>query len=190
MWIGISGKMGSGKDYFAENYLKPYIENVLHKKCLIISFADMIKINLMVHNNLSLNQLYGKKTNDIRKLLQLEGTDKGRNIHGEDIWIKYLKAWGELHISRGINIIIIPDLRFINEYNFIKNMNGITIRINSPERNEKRLTEESIINDVFSIEQYNIIKNHQSEIELDNSIFDYNINNHNDYNTILSNIFN
>jgi phosphomevalonate kinase len=173
MYIGISGKMGSGKDYIIENYLKPYIETKLNKKCLILSFADMIKINLMVHNNIQLNELYGKKTNTIRKLLQIQGTEKGRNVFGEDIWIKYVKSFAELHMSRGIDIILIPDVRFINEYNFIKN-NGIVIRIEAPNRNEKRLQEEST-----NIEEYNKIKNHISENELNDFNFDIIINNDN-----------
>jgi hypothetical protein len=97
MFIGISGKMGTGKDYIIENYIKLYIENKLNKKCLILSFADMIKVNLMVHHN---------------------------------------------------------------------------INMNAPNRNEKRLRNESI-ND----ENYEKIKNHQSETELDDFKFDIIIDN-------------
>ena len=54
MIIGVSGKMGTGKDYFVENYVIKYIENTLKEKCLVLSFADMLKINLMVHHNVQL----------------------------------------------------------------------------------------------------------------------------------------
>ncbi len=173
MIIGISGKMGSGKDYFVENHLKPFIINELQKKCIVISFADMVKINLMVHHNVDFDDLYkGNKKPEIRKLLQYEGTENGRDKYGEDIWIKYVEAWYKLYQSRGFDIIIIPDVRFKNEYNFIKKNNGIIFRIESPERNEKRLLEESINN-----ANYNEIKNHISEIDLDNEHFDYIINN-------------
>ncbi len=172
MLIGVSGKMGSGKDYFVENHIIPYIENVLKEKCLILSFADMLKVNLMVHHNININELYGRKTPEIRKLLQLEGTEKGRNIYGEDIWIRYVKALSELYKNRGIKYIIIPDVRFKNEYEFIKQNNGILFRMHAPNRNEKRLREES--NDNIMYEQ---IKNHQSEIELDDFKFDIIVNN-------------
>ena len=166
--------MGTGKDYFVENYIKPYIENELKEKYLIISFADMIKVNLMVHHNIQLNELYGEKSPEIRKLLQLEGTEKGRNIFGEDIWIRYVKAFGELHMSRGIKYIIIPDVRFKNELEFIKNNGGIIFRMHAPNRNEIRLRKESI-----NEEMYKQIKNHQSEIELDDFKFDNIIENDN-----------
>ncbi len=167
MWIGISGKMGVGKDYIVNNYLSN-----LYEKNIIISFADMIKINLMVHNNIKLNELYGNKTPEIRQLLQYEGTENGRNKYGEDIWIKYIKSWGELYLSRGYKYIIITDVRFKNEYEFIKNNNGIIIRIEAPNRNEQRLRNES-----SNEEEYNKIKNHKSEIDLDNLNFDIIINN-------------
>jgi hypothetical protein len=172
MIIGISGKMGTGKDYFVENYIIPYIENILKEKYLVLSFADMLKVNLMVHHNININELYGKKTPEIRKLLQLEGTEKGRNIHGPYIWIRYVKAWSELYNSRGIKYIIIPDVRFKNEYEFIKQSNGIIFRMYAPNRNEKRLREES-----SSDEMYEQIKNHQSEIELDDFKFDIIVDN-------------
>lgn len=167
MWIGISGKMGVGKDYIVNNNLSK-----LYEKNIILSFADMIKINLMVHNNIKLNELYGDKTPEIRQLLQYEGTENGRNKYGEDIWIKYVKSWGELYLSRGYKYIIVTDVRFKNEYEFIKNNNGIVIRIEAPNRNEIRLKKES-----KDEENYLKIKNHISETDLDNMEFDIIINN-------------
>ena len=164
--------MGTGKDYFVENYIKPYIENSLKEKCLILSLADMIKVNLMVHHDINLKELYGNKSPEIRKLLQLEGTEKGRNVFGDDIWIKYVKAWGELYMSRGIKYIIIPDIRFKNELEFIKNNGGIIFRMHAPNRNEIRLRKES-----KDEEMYQQIKNHQSETELDDFKFDIIVNN-------------
>ncbi len=173
MWIAVSGKMGTGKDYIINNIIKPYIENELKKTCLIMSFADMIKINLMVHHNKLLENLYqGTKTPEIRRLLQEEGTEKGRNIYGNDIWIKYLYNFGLLHKSRGIDFILISDLRFKNEYYFLKSINAIIFRINAPNRNELRLRNES-----SNEEEYLKIKNHQSEIDLDDIEFENIINN-------------
>lgn len=163
MWIAVSGKMGTGKDYIITNIIKPFIENELKKTCLIMSFADMIKINLMVRHNKQLEELYqGTKTPEIRQLLQYEGTENGRNIYGEDIWIKYLYNWGLLHLSRGIDFILISDLRFKNEYYFLKSIGAIIFRINAPIRNEERLRKES-----SNEEEYQKIKNHKSEIDLD-----------------------
>ena len=171
MWIGISGKMGVGKDYFAKHHLIPFIENTLKKRCLVVSFADVIKLNVMVHNNITIDMIIGDKTNEVRTLLREEGQGK-KQVFGDDIWIRYTKAMGDMYMARGIDYIIITDLRFKNEYEFIKSMNGIIIRIDAPKRNETRLRKES-----NNIEQYNSLANHISEIELDNMDFNYMINN-------------
>ncbi len=171
MWIGISGKMGSGKDFFAENYLIPFLEESLKEKCLVISFADMIKINLMTLQDYDLNSVYYNKTNEIRTKLREEGQGK-KEIYGADIWIKYVKNWGELYLSRGIKHIIITDVRFKNEYDFITSMDGVIFRIESSRRNHLRLQKES-----NTPEQYEELKNHISETELDDIQFKYIIDN-------------
>ena len=183
MWIGVSGKMGTGKDYIATSHLIPFIEKTLGKKCMIVSFADMIKINVMVHNNITIDMLTGDKTNEVRTLLRQEGQGKKRDF-GDDIWIRYTKAIGDMYMARGIDYIIITDVRFKNEYKFIEDMNGVIIRINAPNRNETRLRRESN-ND----EQYMALKNHISETELDDCTFKYVINNDNDNITEIYNVF-
>ena len=171
MWIGISGKMGVGKDYFAKHHLIPFIESSLKKRCLVVSFADMIKLNVMVHNNITIDMMTGDKTNEVRTQLREEGQGK-KQIYGDDIWIRYTKAIGDMYMARGFDHIIITDVRFKNEYDFIKSMDGIIIRIIAPKRNEKRLRKES-----NNIEQYNALANHISETELDIIEFNYIVNN-------------
>lgn len=174
--IGICGKMGSGKDYIATKYILPYLRYVKGKTPIQLSFADQIKVNVMTKNNLSFNEMYVKKSDYTRQLLQMEGTESGRNILGNDIWIKYFNTWSQIFMSRGIDTIITSDVRFRNEMEYIKKQNGIIIKISAPDRNEKRLQQES----GGDIKVYNRIKNHQSECDLDNvdnSNFDYIIDN-------------
>ena len=183
MWIGVSGKMGVGKDYFAKHHLIPFIETTLKQKCLVVSFADVIKLNVMVHNNITIDMMTGDKTNEVRTLLREEGQGK-KTVFGDDIWIRYTKAMGELYMARGIDHIIITDVRFKNEYEFIKSMNGVIIRIDAPNRNEKRLRKES-----NNKEQYDALANHISETELDSMIFDHIINNDKDNMIHIYNMF-
>lgn len=126
----------------------------------------------MTQNDIDYNDVYVNKTKDTRKLLQLEGTEYGRMKHGKDIWIKYFSNWVDIFKKRGIKNIITPDVRFINEIDYIKSNGGIVIRIIAPLRNEKRLQEES----GGDINIYNDLKNHISECELDkinDSEFDF-----------------
>lgn len=165
--IGLSGKMGVGKDYIAHNIILPYLEKK-NIKTLIIAFADQIKVNTSVKNNISLSKMYDTKNENIRKLLQKEGTENGRDKYGNNIWIDYVDKWTDIYSKRGIQAFIITDCRFKNEVEYIKKNNGVIFRIEAPLRNKER-----IYNEKNSLE----IQKHISEIDLDDYKFDNIINN-------------
>lgn len=165
--IGLSGKMGVGKDYIAQNIILPYLEK-RNIKTLIIAFADQIKVNTSVKNNISLSKMYDTKNEDIRKLLQKEGTENGRDKYGNNIWIDYVDKWTDVYSKKGIQAFIITDCRFKNEVDYIKKNNGVIIRIEAPLRNKERIYKEK-----NSLE----IQKHISEIDLDDYKFDNIINN-------------
>ena len=176
--IALAGKMGSGKDFLIEKYIIPYIEKGCNRRCLQLSFADQLKVNVMTINNVSYNDVYIEKTNITRSLLQKEGTENGRDKYGKDIWIRYLDNWIKIFANRSIDVIIINDLRFLNEYNWLRERNGTIIKIDSPNRNYQRLFKESK-GDLDLLEN---VRNHISECELDNLIdndFDFVIKNDN-----------
>jgi len=179
MLIGLCGKLGSGKDFIAQNYIIPFIQKMYRESCLQVSFADQIKINVMSKHNIPFDDIFEKKNKDTRTLLQQEGTECGRQVYGDDIWIKYFHNWTNLWKYRGIQNLIVTDVRFKNELEYIKNSGGIVIKVVSPHRNEARLQQESCGDDG----KYNMIKSHQSECDLDDledCVFDLVI--HNDEN--------
>ena len=161
--IGIAGKMGSGKDYIASNIIIPYLELKLNQSCLPFCFADQIKINIMSKMNVPYHDVYIEKTNVTRNLLQQEGTENGRLVYGEDIWINYFDNWTKIFQNRGIKNIITTDCRFKNELQYIKNQGGIIMKINAPLRNEQRLKKESNGDDFI----YKCLQTHSSECDLD-----------------------
>lgn len=144
-YIGLCGKMGTGKDYIASNIILPFLEKVLSKKVIVWSFADQLKVNAMVENGLKYEDLYIAKTKESRNLLQQKGTEKGRNIHGKDIWVRYLDAWSKILQHKGYEFIIIPDVRFIEEIHYLKAKSGVIFKIDAPYRNQERLKTENTI---------------------------------------------
>jgi phosphomevalonate kinase len=162
MFIGITGKMGSGKDFVLTNYILPILKSK-NLSSLQVSFADQIKVNAMVKGNFSFENVYVNKTEESRKMLQIQGTEQGRNVFGEDIWIKYFDAWVKVHKSRGIQVFLNADTRFKNELYYIKENGGFLIKVVAPKRNEKRLLLESKGDPVV----LNSIKDHPSECDLD-----------------------
>jgi dephospho-CoA kinase len=173
--IGIAGKMGCGKDYICNNVIIPILKKY-NETFLQIAFADQIKVNVMTINNIKYNDVYINKTTHTRKLLQIEGTEKGRNLINENIWINYFNNWITVFKNRGIDNFICTDVRFKNEIEYIKNQGGILIYINAPHRNMSRLKKECN-DDIKLIEQ---LKSHASECDLDDlnsNTFDLIINN-------------
>jgi uncharacterized protein YjhX (UPF0386 family) len=120
-------------------------------------------------------------------LLQLLGTECGRNIIHPNIWVNalfadykenigYDKIFKKEDIENNNNwkypSWIITDMRFPNELKAIKDRSGITIRVNRDVRefkeyfNGKEWLKKPMPNDI-----------HLSEIALDNAEFDYKIEN-------------
>lgn len=135
MIIGLTGKKFSGKDTVAEYLCKEW----RYKQ---MSFADPLKDICKIIFEFTDEQLYGDKKEDIdefwkvtpRQVLQFVGTDLFRNNMGKlidgidnNIWTKVLEK--KINIENN-NLIVISDVRFINEAETIKKLGGILFKIN------------------------------------------------------------
>ena len=179
-----AGKMGSGKNFIAEKVFNNMLEP---KPTAFLCFADQIKIDGIYKKNLDRNKCWIKKDEPTRRALQTIGTEQGRNVFGENVWINNLREWMIMHAHRGIKRIIVTDLRFINEFDFIKSIDGTCIFVNAPKRNEEALDLQATLEDgTIDHEKRQIMASHSSETEFDNGRrrFDYVINN--DYGQELS----
>ena len=128
-----------------------------------------------------------------RLLMQLLGTDCGRKILHPNIWCNSLMSEYKESLPHTKNLFdvleveapdtkettwikdqypnwIISDTRFPNELQAVKDRGGITIRINRPDFVENTLTGEK-----FPVKVHR--QEHDSETALDNSEFDYTIDN-------------
>lgn len=154
--IGISGKKQAGKDsateYFISNLLKRY------DKCIRIGFADALKDEVVEGCGISREFLEEHKVN-FRLIMQGWGTDFRRELFSKDYWL--IKLGCKLVEYKNTNtLIIVPDVRFKNEAQLIRDCNGLLIRI---QRDKKAFEELDI---------------HASECELDSyDEFDYVVDN-------------
>lgn len=138
--IGISGKAGVGKDFITQKYLIPILAR--NRPYAILSFADNLKIECIVKERLPREKVYGQKDAYTRNRLQQRGTEEGRNVFGENIWIDMLNERIIQYEKRGIEIIFITDCRFPNEIKYVQSRNGFIILIEAPDRNQRRREEE------------------------------------------------
>ena len=110
--IAIHGKMLSGKSTTAQ-----YIQQSL--KAVVRPFAAPIKD---FATQLGWD---GEKGPKGRRLLQLLGTEVGRECISDTIWVD---KWHEGLDDVGSNVVIIcDDLRFQNEYEFLDSLDNVTL---------------------------------------------------------------
>lgn len=178
MIIGLSGYARSGKDEAAKG-----LEFFGFKR---VSFADKMREFLYVLNPLVMgtNEMpvrlkyvvdrYGwdgyKETpwgQDMRELMQRLGTECGREMLYEDVWVD--AALDDYRTGK-IKSQVIPDVRFPNEAAAIKELGGFIVRIRRP-----------------GVHPAN---GHTSETALDDYDFDYTLNNDKDIAILHSRIAN
>ena len=147
--IAICGKICSGKSYIS-TYLE---QNYNFKK---YSFGDAVKKYC--------KEIFGMVNKD-RKLLQLF-SKKMKEINN-DVWINIIDQQMNLDIN---NNIIIDDLRFNNEYEYLKKKKFIFIKLNI----DDELQKERIIETYPDNYQNHLDnRNDNSEKLIDDKAFDY-----------------
>ena len=176
MIIGITGKKFNGKDTVSDYIVSKY-------KFTKIAYAEPLKEVCRNLFNFNDDQLYGNKKEDIdpfwnitpRHAFQFIGTDMIRNnanklISGinNNFWVKCLeKRILDLN-SRGIKNIIISDIRFINEADIVKHLNGKIIKVcRNIDNNDTHISELEInnINEDILIENNGSLEELYSKID-------------------------
>ena len=143
--IGLSGAAHSGKDTVADMLVKDYGFTKM-------AFADSLKEMIQQHYGFKTEELWTDyKTEEVRRILQGTG-ELIKNLEGDSFWIHRLqdKMMYKSMISGWIPRIVISDVRFENEKNFIEGCSvGITIGIDRPdnepvEYNPKHVSERGL----------------------------------------------
>jgi hypothetical protein len=141
--IGITGAARSGKDTAAD-YL---CEQIGFKK---YSFATPIKAAVKTMFGLTEDHVNGHLKEVVlpdlgvspRFLMQTLGTEWGRKIVNDQVWLLAAQRQIENCYHGGHGRIVIPDIRFENEASFIREKGGLLIHVNRPDC-EKVLAHES-----------------------------------------------
>lgn len=146
--IGISGKKQSGKDEACKLITKWFAENQPHTNVHRVAFADALKSEVAKACGVTKEYLELHKKS-FRLILQGWGTDWKRRLVKDTYWIEqYYRRTLTLPKE---DVIITPDVRFLNEYNTLRDVGAYMWRV-------YRLP----IEDITSFSDC-----HQSELELD-----------------------
>jgi hypothetical protein len=133
-YIGIAGFAGSGKDTAARaigDVFHPVKSHSLAAP-LKSAVADLFMIpNSYLYDTVKKEQVDAKWDKSPRQLMQDFGM-MIRQAYGEDFWIKRLDITLDLLYSNTLdkdNIIVIPDIRFQNEIDWLYSKGGILLVI-------------------------------------------------------------
>lgn len=144
IYIGITGKAGSGKDTLCDYLLEGLKENEALFSGARFALADnlketcanMYKVPVEIFHDRDNKETPMDKLNgqSPREVLQQFGTEYVRENLGSDHWIKMVEkdisAFDFNYAMSGkIKVVIIPDVRFENERNWIHDNAGWLIKI-------------------------------------------------------------
>lgn len=122
--IGICGAARAGKTTFAD-----FVQERLAEEAFIlrrVAFADPVKAIARMFG------WRGEKDEKGRRLLQLIGTECGRECIGPDVWVdRWLEMVGDEVYCDGF-VAIADDVRFPNEAAAIRKLGGTIFRVTRP----------------------------------------------------------
>lgn len=121
--LGLSGKSGSGKTWFADKLMRKY-------GWMPWAFAHHIKKDAMKSGDFNYEDIHYFKPPEARRYLQLAGTEFGRDVYGDDVWLRVTHAWlRTLREEAHVRNVVLTDVRFPNEARFIHALGGKLIRL-------------------------------------------------------------
>jgi len=183
---------------YADGFMRQGGETVmLNKSCDKERYEEELKVNWQTAYKSELTP---------RLLLQLLGTNCGRDIIHHNIWVNSLMSKYKCLATKRIDIIdfsknpketirgkdfqvedsvlgqypnwIITDTRFPNELKAVKDKGGISIRVNRPKEDILKESLDSSSDGIRLDAKYSREQvEHESETALDNATFDYTIEN-------------
>lgn len=133
MLIGVSGRKRAGKDAFASRLIEAH-------GFVRVAFADPLRdfalaLDPYIDGSRRLSTIvgsvgweYAKEFPEVRRTLQRIGTEAGRKVLGESVWVDLAMRKAA---AAGANVVI-TDCRYPNEAEAIHAAGGIIVRVDRP----------------------------------------------------------
>lgn len=142
--VGVSGKKRHGKNTASEalvrelGYTEVAFGDALKKAVYVLDpilWSWRWLLRSLAGNPMRLRELVdavgwedAKEVPEVRRLLQKMGTEVGREILGEDIWVRTALA----KAAAIDGPVVITDVRFLNEVEAIRDAQGVLLRVERP----------------------------------------------------------
>jgi len=138
--LGISGQMGNGKSTLTQVAVEEY-------GFVPQSLARHFKVDAVAKDGRNPASIFGPhKDPEDRDVLQKRGTEEGRMVYGEDVWLRHAEAHMFDLAEHGVKLIVVPDVRFPNEVRWVQSLGGKVYRVfgRKPEMTEGHESETAL----------------------------------------------
>lgn len=155
----LSGKQGSGKTTTQKALIDAWNQRANHK-AVLVNFADPLYEMAEAVRNIAARYGIPKKMPKDGPLLQVLGTEWGRNTVSENIWVDALRGkMDHLYAQGGVfaydhPLFVVGDCRFRNEFELFPE--ALRVRLKCPEATRRE-----------RCSMWRENSQHQSEIDLD-----------------------
>ena len=145
--IGLGGRKTSGKDAVADflveehGYTKHEMSSVLHDILMVLDpwvvvredeadISEFIRPGFMRYSTLCapIGYVEAKRFREVRRLLQALGTDVGRNMISEDVWVDVMRH----KITNTEGNVVFTGVRYPNELRMLHELGGTAAWVNRP----------------------------------------------------------
>lgn len=140
--IGLGGNLRAGKDAFADNlagnhgFIKMGMSDNLNAALLRLNpiipvYGEWQSVAAYMHYadlHDRVGYVEAKKNSEVRRLLQVLGTEVGREMIGPNVWVDMARRDIEQHMRNGRSVVITA-VRFPNEIEMIRALGGTTVWI-------------------------------------------------------------
>jgi len=129
--LGLTGQPGAGKntaaDYLVEahGFVQMAFADTIRQVALVIDpYVHFFRLSDVIG---MIGWEKAKRYPEVRRLLQVIGTEAGRDVHGSDVWVdKTFAAIEELGPNQPV---VLTDVRFDNEARRLRSLGGRLVRI-------------------------------------------------------------
>lgn len=177
--VGFSGYAGSGKDFCGCRLNREAINKGIHSKTYALASPIKLHCNAMFgwderHSNGSLKEVVDPFWGfSPRHAYQTFGTEWARTHLRKDIWLKFMERQFSIHKQEAEalgkdSLFIVTDVRFQNELDKIKDMDGLCISVVNKDTETDIMphASEAQIKDLRKSAYYIIQNNHKEDPEI------------------------
>lgn len=140
--IGLGGHLRAGKDAVADHLVSKHSYTKLGMSDVLLEAAEQLNPIVYVDARLgpirlaehvqAVGYVEAKRNPEVRRTLQALGTDVGRNMIGENVWVDMVQRRIRTHLEHGRSVVV-TGIRFRNELDMVAAFTpGLTAWVDRP----------------------------------------------------------